>query len=458
MMAVIALYGGNITFRDAPPNPLHTIPSSPNEILSFNSAIKDAMGSVVNISIKKHSSNFKSPYSEANDPLFEFFFGPGYRQQIPKERLERALGSGVILSKDGYIVTNNHVVADADEITVTLNNSDKEYSAKLIGVDPGSDLAVIKIEADGLVPVMLSTANDIKLGDVVFAIGNPFGVGETVTQGIVSALNKHSMGINQYEDFIQTDASINPGNSGGALVDSRGALIGINSAIISKSGGNNGIGFTIPVDMMRDVVGKLISDGKVQRGYLGVMISKVTEQMRPLYKHGEGAVITDVQADGTADKAGLKRGDLIYAVNGRTVDSPNALQRIISQIKPGMTATVSFERDQKDLQKEITLGSNEGSNTIDDSSLKGLSLAQIDPKSTQQYQIPSNVSGALVSAVAQGSGAEKDGFQVGDVIIQIENQTVTSPADVAKVLRESPSGAKRIYIYRGGRVLLLVAH
>ena len=457
-ITALALNAGSITFQDAPANPTHSVPTAENEILSFNSAIKSAFGSVVNISIKKHSKAADRLEAMRNEQLFRYFFGPGYKQRIPKERRKRALGSGVILSSDGYIVTNNHVVANADEITVTMDGSKKEYRAKLIGTDPGSDLAVIKIEAENLKPIKLSRAKDIKLGDVVFAIGNPFGVGETVTQGIVSALNKHSMGFNQYENFIQTDASINPGNSGGALVDSRGALIGINSAIISPSGGNNGIGFTIPVDMVRDVVTKLIEDGKVSRGYMGVVISGVTQQMKTLYDHKEGAVITDVQPGSASDKAGLKRGDLIYAVNGKSVDSPNELQRVIASLKPGTKADIAIEREKKTMTVPMTLGSREGLGGGDTDSFKGMSLAPLDRNTRNRYQIPAGVEGVLVTAIEPGSQAEKDGFQVGDVIIQIENRVIASVADVKTALHETQQSARRVYVNRNGIIMLLIAN
>ena len=448
-IAAVSLYAGSITFENAPENPTHRVPVTGNEILSFSHTIKNTLNSVVNISTRRHTQKNR---------LYRYYFGPGYKQRIPGNRMQRALGSGVILSADGYIVTNSHVVANADEITVTVNGRKKEFIAKLIGTDPGSDLAVIKIETDGLKPMKLSRAKDIRLGDIVFAIGNPFGVGETVTQGIVSALNKHSMGINQYENFIQTDASINPGNSGGALVDSRGALIGINSAIISPSGGNDGIGFTIPVDMVRDVVTKLIEDGKVSRGYMGVVISKVTEQMKTLYKHKEGAVITDVQPNSASARAGLKRGDLVYAVNGKSVDSPSDLQRVIASLKPNEKANISIERDKKELNVPITLGSRENTYGAENGSFKGMSLAAIDGTIRKRYQIPTGVDGVLVERIEPGSQAEKDGFQVGDVIIQIENKTVVSPDDIREALQAKRGTAKRVYVNRNGMVFLLIAN
>jgi len=457
-ITLLSLHAGSVTFNNAPENPAHKVPVNGNEILSFNGTIKNTLRSVVNISTKKRTQRGQGPRSLKEEQLYRYFFGPGYRQRMPRGRMRRALGSGVILSKDGYIVTNNHVVSDADEIKVTVNGKKEEFTAKLIGTDPGSDLAVIKIDADDLKPIALSRAKDIRLGDIVFAIGNPFGVGETVTQGIVSALNKHSMGINQYENFIQTDASINPGNSGGALVDSRGALIGINSAIISPSGGNDGIGFTIPVDMVRDIVKKLIEEGKVRRGYMGVVISKVTEQMKTLYDHKEGAVITDVQPGSASDMAGLKRGDLIYAVNGTKVDSPSSLRRVIASLKPNEKAEISLERDKKEMKVPITLGSREGAVEPGNGTLKGMSLVPLERSIRKRYQIPTSVEGVLIARIEPGSQAQKDGFQVGDVIIQVENKVITSIKDITEALKGTKGTAKRVYVNRNGMILLLIAN
>jgi serine protease Do len=267
------LFATSIDFQMAEKNPTRVAPNNPNQILSFNDSVKDAMKSVVNIAAKRRvaANAGKIPFQMFNDPFLRRFFGDQFSEQFRENRIQRSLGSGVIISKDGYIVTNNHVVENADEITVTIGNNPKEYNARVIGRDSDSDIAVIKIDGNNFQAIRFGYSDELKIGDVIFAIGDPFGIGSTVTQGIISALNKDNVGINRYENFIQTDASINPGNSGGALVDSRGALIGINSAIITKSGGNNGIGFAIPVDMLKDVVKKLISDGKVTRGYLGVV-------------------------------------------------------------------------------------------------------------------------------------------------------------------------------------------
>ncbi len=356
----VSLFSGEITFENAPTNPKHKLPNGQNEILSFNSILKESMNAVVNISTSTIMKNRRGPSRLFFDPYTgQYFEQRGALLDKSQRKKALSLGSGVIISKDGYIVTNNHVLKGADEITITMNNSKKEYIAKVIGTDKGSDLAVIKIDAQNLTPIKLSRAKDIQLGDVVFAIGNPFGVGETVTQGIISALNKNHVGINQYENFIQTDASINPGNSGGALIDSRGALIGINSAILSESGGNNGIGFAIPIDMMRNIVQKLIKDGKVYRGFMGVGIESITKETEHFYTHKQGAIITGIEPYSAAQKAELQIGDLIYAVNGVKVLDHEDLRRIIINYSPNETITLTIERDNNSIKKRLTLMSRD---------------------------------------------------------------------------------------------------
>jgi len=433
------LFGNSVHINNAPANPKHRLPNGKNEILSFNSVLKDAINAVVNISTKK--INYRG---DINRRFFREFFG----RDLPPKKSANSLGSGVIVSSDGYIVTNNHVIDGADEISVTINNRDKEYIAKVIGRDKDSDLAVIKIEAENLKPIKFSNIRDVKLGDVVFAIGDPFGVGQTVTQGIISAMNKYGVGINKYENFIQTDASINPGNSGGALIDSRGALIGINSAIISSSGGNNGVGFTIPVDMVKNVVTKLIEHGRVDRGFMGVNISKVTKELEPLYKRRHGAIVVNVQANSPAERAGIQRGDLIYGVNNRSVKEPHELQHIIMSLNPNETITLSIERDKVDIKKSLKLSNLEG-DLLDlgsiDRSFNGLYLSELK-----------NQNGVIVKKVKFNSQAYRDGFNVGDIIIQVENRAINSLSDVKDIFTLYRGRAKRIYINRKGTILLIV--
>ena len=455
----VSLMATDITFKNAPTKPKHRLPNGKNEILSFNDILKNSMDAVVNISTKTIIKSKQRENRLYNDPFYQEFFGQRgrKREQVPNKK-EAALGSGVIVSEDGYIVTNNHVVADADEITVTINGSKKEYRAKVIGEDKDSDLAVIKIEAKNLEPITLSTIDEVKLGDVVFAIGNPFGVGQTVTQGIVSALHKNHVGINKYENFIQTDASINPGNSGGALIDSRGALIGINAAILSQTGSNHGIGFSIPIDMVRNVVKKLIKDGKVSRGFMGVNISEVTQDLAKLYNHKNGAIITDVQVKSPAQNAGLERGDLIYAVNGKKIKTPSDLQRIVASYSPNETIKLSIEREQKTFEKEVKLSTlGGGSNTIGNlTKIEGLRLADLTVKVRKDYQIDPTIAGAFIEGVLERSQADLNGFMAGDIIIQIENKNVRNVEDAKKAFELFKRMTKRVYVNREGVILLLV--
>ncbi|MDD5359015.1 MAG: Do family serine endopeptidase [Sulfurovaceae bacterium] len=457
ILSGIGLYFGNKAnanepvFLEAPTTTLTRIIPNSNQIISFNDILKEPMNSVVNISVKTKVANNQLQMM-LNDPLFRHFFGQRYGS-IPKEKIERGLGSGVVLTKDGLIVTNNHVVDGADEIKVTLPNSKKEYVAKIIGVDKGTDLAVIKIEAQNLNPIRMANIQDVKVGDIVFAIGNPFGVGETVTQGIISALNKHGLGINQYENFIQTDASINPGNSGGALVDSRGYLIGINSAIFSKGGGNDGIGFTIPVDMVKNTVTQIAKNGKVSRGYMGINLSELDEKSSQFYTSSQGAIVADVEINSPASKAGLQRGDLITAINGISIDSPSTLQRIIGDKKPNEKINISIERGKKNQIIYLTLSDRAKAIAQSIIEIKGLKLNSITPELQEKLGLMSK-KGAIITDINPTSDAANAGFQKGDIIVQIENTPIMSPNDAKKMLNSNVK--KRVYVNRQGVIGIIV--
>ncbi|BCD60992.1 MULTISPECIES: DegQ family serine endoprotease [unclassified Nitratiruptor] len=454
----LMLSAATIHFNEAPNNVQRVMPGKGNNVvLSFYDAIKDAKESVVNISTKKR---IKMPAMSQmpffNDPFFKQFFGPMFRNQVPRSRIQRSLGSGVIISSDGYIVTNNHVINNADEITVTLPGDDTEYKAKVIGKDSLTDIAVIKIDKKGLKAIKIADSSKIKPGDIVFAIGNPFGIGETVTQGIVSATNRNNVGINTYENFIQTDAAINPGNSGGALVDSRGALIGINSAIITRSGGNNGIGFAIPSNMMKNVVKKLIEKGKIERGYLGVMIEDLKGDLKDVYKHQYGAVIVDVTKDSAAQKAGLKRGDLIIEVNGEKIEDSNKLKTIIGSYPPGKEVTIKYERNKKLYTTKVKLGERPGTNSsAAEETLKGLEVQTLNDQIRRMYNIPQNVEGVFVSNVKEKSAAEKAGIKPGDVIIGVEDMNIKNVEDLKHAFKKY-KGPKKIFVKRQGIPLILV--
>ena len=454
-----SLFANSIELNLANETIKRVAPSSIQEVLSFNSSIKNSTKSIVNISTKKRVQNKQNPMNQMfKDPFFRQFFGNQFGKNFKQDRVQISLGSGVILSKDGYIVTNSHVVENADEVIVTFGENSKEYNAKIIGTDKDSDLAVIKIDEKNLNPIKIGKSKSLLVGDVVFAIGNPFGVGQTVTQGIISALNKNKVGINKYENFIQTDASINPGNSGGALIDSRGTLIGINSAIMTRSGGNNGVGFAIPVSMVKNIVKKLVESGKVTRGYLGVSIDDVSKELKSVYNHNEGALILNIAKDTPAFKYNLKRGDLVYKVNDQKIKDASEFSRIIGSFKPNEKITLHVERNKKDIKVQIVLGSRDSLNIVSASSpvLQGLYLSEITNEKANMFRIQQGTKGVLITDVKAESVAEKVGFQAGDIIIQIENIEINNLDNVQVALTKYNKQQKRVYLNRYGRILVSV--
>lgn len=440
-----------VEFKYAPQSIEREHPTNQNRILSYNNVLENVRTSIVNISIKKKINSAglnANPFY--NDPFFrEFFKGYG---QVPQERIEQSLGSGVIISQNGYIITNNHVIDGADEIIVTIAGDKKEYEAKLIGKDEKSDLAVVKIEAKNLNAVTFFNSDKVKVGDVVFALGNPFGVGETITQGIVSATGRNGVGIVEYEDFIQTDASINPGNSGGALINSAGHLIGINSAIISKSGGNVGIGFAIPANMVTTVATSLIDSGKYTRAYLGVNIADVDSDMSSFYDNNYGALITSVEENSPAAKAGLKRGDLIIEVEGKKISSASELKNTIGSYTPSKTVNLKYLRDKKISTLGIKLGTSENKTVDGVYEYKGMKLSEISTAERQQLGIKTN--GVLITTVDEKSEAYKAGIRKNDIIIQVENSEITSLEDFKRL--NTSKEKKRLFIYRKGSIYAVV--
>jgi serine protease Do len=426
--------------------------------LSFNDAIKDAKKGVVNISTTRKVKNNRMANPFLNDPFFRQFFGQNYGGTIPRERVERSLGSGVIISKDGYILTNNHVIDGADEILVTLPGEQNEFRAKLVGTDSKSDLAVIRITAKDLQNVKFADSSKIKVGDVVFAIGNPFGVGESVTWGIISALNKSGMGINEYEDFIQTDASINPGNSGGALIDSRGNLVGINTAIISKTGQNNGIGFAIPANMAKKIATDLILKGKIDRGYLGININDLPKDLRASYGVNYGSIILNADKNGSAYKAGLRRGDLIIGVNGRKIRNSADLKNEIGNKSPDDEIRIDIIRNGQRKAYKLKLGrlSLLNSPMSDARTFEGLLLEKLTPRERRENRLEADTEGVVVAKVEADSKAERDGFLPGDIIMQVEDIVIADLNDLKRAYKIYKKRAKRVYITRQGYMKILV--
>ena len=322
---------------------------------SYADAAQKAMPAVVNVFSSKDGS--LPPDPRQNDPLFRYFFGNRDDNRKQQEQPAANLGSGVIVSPEGYILTNQHVVDGADQIEIALSDG-RTTNAKVIGIDPETDLAVLKINLPNLPSITLGRMDEARVGDVVLAIGNPFGVGQTVTMGIISALGRNHLGINTFENFIQTDAPINPGNSGGALVDVNGNLLGINTAIYSRSGGSLGIGFAIPVSTARSVLESIITTGTVTRGWIGVEPQDVTPEIAESFglSQKSGAIVAGVLQGGPADKAGIKPGDILVDVNGQPITDTTRLLNVIAQIKPGTDAKVHVVRKNKDLDLDVMIG------------------------------------------------------------------------------------------------------
>jgi serine protease Do len=386
---------------------------------------------------------------------------------LPRERREQSLGSGVIVTEDGYILTNNHVVDGADEIKVALADEKTVLNAKVVGKDPQTDIAVLKVENGKLPAITLGDSDKVEVGDLVLAIGNPFGVGQTVTAGIVSAKGRGGMGIVDYEDFIQTDASINPGNSGGALVDAEGRLVGINTAILSRSGGNQGVGFAVPINLARYVMDRLIVDGKVTRGYLGVLIQPVTDALAKEFKlkDAQGALVGEVTAKSPAAEAGLKEGDVIIEFNGKKVTDSRHLRLMVAQTAPGSKVTLKIVRDGKEQTLSAKLGElpTEGLARTGGwnlpgrrgDALRGVDLGNPDARTRRQFELPLDVQGAVVLSVAPDSPAAGV-LQPGDVIVEINRQRVTNADEAFEAAQKARGQRLLLRVWRDGGMRFVV--
>jgi serine protease Do len=431
----------------------------------FASVLKPVLPAVVNISTSKVVKNRPDDSMFFNDPFFRQFFGnQAPQQQQPRSEREHSLGSGVIVTSDGTIITNNHVIDGATDIQVYLSDN-REFAAKLIGTDPKTDVAVIKINASGLPTLPIGDSSRMQVGDIVLAIGDPFGIGKTATAGIVSATGRGGLGIENYEDFIQTDASINPGNSGGALINLHGSLIGINTAILSgQGGGNQGIGFAIPINLARNVMNQLVEHGKVTRGYLGVHIQDVSPALAKQFglTEGGGVLISDVSPDTPAAKAGLKSGDIIQDVNGQPASAANQLQVQISQMAPGSTVRLKIWRDDKSQDISVTLGelpekaeqaepgqSSEGA-------LQGVDVQNLSPDVAEQLNLPAGTKGVVVTQVDPSSPAAAAGLDRGMVIQEVNHKPVGNISQYKQALSGLSNQSVLLLVNQGGVTRYLV--
>jgi len=437
----------------------------------FIASAKQAKASVVNISSIKKSQQRNEPGSNPffDDPLFRRFFGDEFERRvpIPREYRERSLGSGVIVTSDGYIVTNNHVVEESDEVTVSLPDK-RIFKAKIVGTDPKTDVALIKIDASNLPTVPWGDAGQLQVGEMVLAVGNPFGLMQTVTMGIISAIGRANMGIVDYEDFIQTDAAINPGNSGGALVNLKGELIGIPSAIFSGTGGNMGIGFAVPSTMVKSVVSSLLKHGKVVRGWMGISIQEVTPDLAKEFGSidTQGALVADVMEESPAAKARLERGDIITAFNGIAIRDPGQLRMLVAETPPGKQATLSVVRNKHsqdihvtiaELPKDLTTTSrrDESPSGKGEHALIGITVENLTNQSDGLGR--SKQSGVVVTEVEPDSPAERGGVRTGDVIREINRKPIKDVRDFERLTNQLSPHASVLLLLNRGKATLFVS-
>jgi serine protease Do len=436
----------------------------------YSAVVKRVLPAVVNISSSRvvKQTGFDGPQGGL-DPFFRQFFGDDFAQRfnVPQERTEHALGSGVIVSPEGYILTNNHVVEGTKEVTVTLHDR-RDMKAKVVGTDPRTDIAVVKIEGSNYPSLTLADSSKVEVGDIVLAIGDPFGVGQTVTSGIVSATGRGGLGIEQVEDFIQTDAPINPGNSGGALVDDEGHLIGINTAIISGgSGGSQGVGFAVPINMARHDMDEILAHGKVEHGYLGILPQDVTPALSKAFHMSDtdGALVGEVTPNSPAAHGGLKQGDIIVAVNGQPILDAGQLRSRIGVMNPNTAVTLKVLRDGKTEQIPVTLGefpSNEQQASVEQGSstggLQGVSVENLTPDTAQQLKLPAATKGVVVDQVNPGSRAAEADLHRGDVIEQVNHQPVTNVKEYTQAVAASPKDQPvLLLVNRNGSTIFLAA-
>ncbi len=433
--------------------------------VSFAPVAKKILPSVVNIYSTMTVRERANPL--LNDPFLRRFFGDQFGDQQPQAHKAQSLGSGIIVSPDGYILTANHVVEGADSVKVSLSSGEKEFDAKVVGTDPPTDVAVLKITHKTPLPaIALGDSDKLEVGDIVLAVGNPFGVGETMTMGIVSALGRGGFEIAGYENFIQTDAAINPGNSGGALVDAEGRLVGLNTAIVSRSGGFMGVGFAVPINMARYVMDRLVTTGKVTRGYLGINIQPLTPQLAKQFNlpdESSGVLVGGVVPTSAAAKAGVQAGDVIIELNGKKVTDPRALQLLVAQNAPGSRINLRVLRSEAgrkpaeqaltatlaELPQDMLAGTSR--NRPNDQqqqnmdALDGVEVTDIDAAARRELNIPRTVQGALVVNVAPDSAAAEAGLRQGDVLVEINRQAIRN-ADEAVSLSEKVKGDDQVLL------------
>ncbi len=424
----------------------------------------------------KTTRDSRNPFSDEDDPFrdffgdefFERFFGPGLRSPQREQPL-KSLGSGIIVSPEGYIITNNHVVENADLIKIKINDT-REYEAKLIGADKKSDIAILKIEGKELPYAKLGDSDKLEVGEWIIAIGNPFGLSHTVTSGIISAIGRNNVGISDYEDFIQTDCSINPGNSGGPMINLSGHVIGINTAIFSKSGGNQGIGFAIPINMVKKIMTDLIENkGKVRRGYLGVSIQTVTDVIAEKYgleKNKRGVLISQVFDNSPADKGGIKENDIIVEFDGIEITDSNKLRNVVAAVQINKNVSVKLLRDGVEKTVYVTIieqpesfdmASSGAEGTLYSDKTLGMTVETLTPDLSEKYGYNENIRGVIITEIKRGALAEQSGLRRGDIILELDRIKITNIKDFNKAIEKNKSSKNiLIKLQRGEQRMILV--
>jgi len=440
----------------------------------FAPVVKGVLPDVVNISTSKvvkasDRTEMQEGGPDEIPPFFQQFFGqqfgpnPGNRSAKPHDQREDSLGSGVIISPDGYILTNNHVVDGATDVRVTLADK-RQLKAKVVGTDAKTDIAVLKVEGSDFPAITVGDSSKVQVGDYALAIGDPFGVGQTVTMGIISATNRGNLGIEDYEDFIQTDAPINPGNSGGALINDRGELVGINTAILSHgSGGNEGIGFAIPINMARSVMSQILDHGKVNRAYLGIMVQDITPGISKAMnlKDMRGVLVGDVTPNGPAQKSGVQRGDVILEVNGKVMEDSRQLRNTISMMDPTSTVALKLIRNGNPTNMSVKLGDlpadkdqAKADEKPSEQALNGVTVENLDAQTAQQLGLSPAVTGVVVTDIDPSSALASAGLRQGDVIQEVNHQPVKNVTQFQEAIRKA-GDSPLLLVNRKGTTLFL---
>jgi serine protease Do len=477
IIAVVTLFVG-IALSPANPALAQSSAKAAKELSSaFSTVAKTAMPAVVSIKIEKAVTvgpmafgpfGYNDPFGLFDDELLRKFFGDRLppQREAPRKFYQRGQGTGFIISKDGYILTNNHVVGDVDKIIVELQDGRKFENAKLIGTDPDSEVALIKIDGNDFPILPLGDSDKIEIGDWVVAIGNPFGLDETVTVGVISAVGRSNVHIAAYEDFIQTDAAINPGNSGGPLINLDGQVIGINTAIMSESGGYMGIGFAIPINMVRSIEEQLKTRGKVTRGYLGIYGQDVTADIADLLqlKNGKGVIVAKVEKGSPAEKAGLQSHDVILEMNGKNIESYDAFRNDIAMLEPGSEVRLLVVRDGKTREVVVTLAERPTevaqaapAEQKQSQQTLGIEVQNLTKDLAEQFGYPLG-EGVIVTAVTPESPAAEAGVQPGDLIQSVNRQSVNSVDDFEKAVKRTNDNKVLLLVRRGEYSQFIVVH